>query len=214
MDSTNIIGELIAGRYKITKVLGKGGYGSIYEATDQQFRGVVAIKILNIEKVQPGSRDLSRFENEAQILSKIRHPNVVGVFDFGVHQGWPFIVMERLNGHDLKHEISRGPISSERAFKLFSGALAGLGYAHQRGLIHKDIKPANLFLDVSDGMERLVVVDYGIGVDAGREMQRFTATGAIAKRLKYFRFTRLLLKLRSPRRSFGNFRRLSIGKCD
>ncbi len=164
------VGEVISGRYEVGGVLGQGGFAVVYEARDRVVDRQVAIKVLNtfadaVDETNT-QRAVERFEREARAAAMITHPNVVTIFDLGVADrfGRPFIVMELLNGHDLSEELkTRGALPPERALRLFTGALAGLAAGHERGIVHKDLKPANLFLTNPDTPdEKLCLFDFGI----------------------------------------------------
>lgn len=164
------VGEVISGRYEVSGVLGQGGFAVVYEARDRVVDRQVAIKVLNtfadaVDETNT-QRAVERFEREARAAAMITHPNVVTIFDLGVADrfGRPFIVMELLNGHDLSEELkTRGAMPPERALRLFTGALAGLAAGHERGIVHKDLKPANLFLTNPDTPdEKLRLFDFGI----------------------------------------------------
>ncbi len=126
----------------------------------------VAVKLLNAQSDALGQRRDTDFLREAQIASRLRHPNVVQIHDFGIdaHSGQPFLVMELLRGHDLRTELLRhGPMVPERCARLVRGVLDALALGHESGIVHKDLKPPNLFLDgAGTARERLCVLDYGI----------------------------------------------------
>lgn len=176
-------GTVIDGRYRILRPLGQGGFARVYEAEHLQLERRAALKILNYV-AEPGDTFYRRFVREAKIAANLDHPNVVTIFDFGVVEGrnLPYIAMEALSGRDLHDEIrEHGPMTPARALPLFEGALDAIGLGHERGIIHKDLKPSNLFL-VQPGtpQERMVVVDYGIArLDNDPEGQ-LTKTGAMS----------------------------------
>ena len=164
------VGDIISGRYEVRGVLGQGGFAVVYRAWDRVVDRVVAIKVLNtfadaVDETNT-QRAVERFEREARAAAMITHPNVVTIFDLGVADrfGRPFIVMELLEGHDLSDELKEhGAMAPERALKLFAGALAGLAAGHERGIVHKDLKPANLFLTgIGTEDEKLNLFDFGI----------------------------------------------------
>ncbi len=180
-------------RYEVTGFLGKGGFASVYAGFDKVIERQVAIKVL---AVQAHAMDedsyadkLERFRREAKASARIAHPNVVTVFDMGVMADTmqPYIVMEVLHGHSLSEELrDHGPLHPSRALKLFVGALDALSAAHELGIIHKDLKPSNLFLVAPHTLaEELKVVDFGIArfdeEDAG-----LTGTGQVFGTARYF----------------------------
>lgn len=182
-------GVMIEGRYEIHRKLGAGGFAQVFAAHDTNVEREVAIKFLD---VHTGNRPpdqieniLARFKREAKVAAQLGHPNVVNIFDFGVLQARgpvPYIVMEYLVGHDLETQLQQhGPLGARRAVELFIPCLEGLGEAHKLGIIHKDLKPANLFL-VKPGErgETLRLVDFGVAhFDADPMAARLTATGEI-----------------------------------
>jgi serine/threonine protein kinase len=163
-------GDTITARYRTVRFIGAGGFAAVYEATDLEIHRAVAIKVMNPNAISsdPDEQQVlfSRFRQEAQAAAAISHPNVVGIYDFGStdRDEFPFIVMEMLRGHSLEDEIERnGPIDQVRATSLFIGSLEALGEAHRLGIVHKDLKPANLILtNPGTRKERLVVVDFGV----------------------------------------------------
>ena len=160
-------GHVIEGRWKIEKVLGRGGMAVVYEAQHLSLDRRAALKVLDLHG---NSSDLARmrerFEREAKLSAKITHPNVVTIYDHGFVEGigQPYIAMEYLEGHDLEVELQRsGPMSPQRALRLFDGALDALARAHREGIVHKDLKPSNLFIvEPGTRSERLVLLDFGI----------------------------------------------------
>jgi serine/threonine protein kinase len=163
-------GALLSGRYEITGFLGAGGFASVYLGFDTLIQREVAIKVLEIlDKLpDPSQRQylLERFYNEARLSARIRHDNIVNIYDMGVlgDGDRPFIVMERLHGHDLEHElIQHGPLAPARAVRLFARCLDALAAGHEQGIIHKDLKPSNLFLiEPNTERENVRVLDFGI----------------------------------------------------
>lgn len=180
-------GAVINGRYRVTRKLGAGGFAVVYEAMDEQIERRVAIKVMNVGHLvdDEESREvlLARFGQEAKLAGRIDHPNVLNVFDYGVVESAnePFIVMEFLEGHDLDRELRRnGAMTPERLLPLFRNALVALGVAHDLGIVHKDLKPANLFLKhPGTRLESLNIVDFGIA-HLEREVQgRLTQAGQV-----------------------------------
>ncbi|MBA2663108.1 MAG: serine/threonine protein kinase [Bradymonadaceae bacterium] len=180
------VGSLIYGRYKIGSVVGSGGFATVYSAFDQEIERTVAIKVLNIEAFAAQGTSLenvlARFRREAQLAARIRHPSVVQIFDFGVlePENRPFIIMEMLEGHDLEVELyQKGPMAPARVLPMFGESLDALGEAHRLGIVHKDLKPSNLFLtDPGTRRERLRLVDFGIAHIGEATNSRLTATGS------------------------------------
>jgi serine/threonine-protein kinase len=168
--------RLVGGRYRLTQKIGEGGVGAVYKAIDQVIGRQVAVKILS-EGTTKQEEVVARFQREAQVVGQLRHRNVVEVFDFGVENGIPFMVMELLEGKDLATLLDkRGPIAIERAVDIALAVAAGLLAAHERGLVHRDIKPANIFLSREDGGEIPKILDFGI---AKTSNSRLTQAGSV-----------------------------------
>jgi serine/threonine protein kinase len=180
------VGVVLKDRYRVTTFLGAGGFAAVYEAEDQLIGRPVAIKVLNILGLAHNpallERTLERFRREARAAARVAHPNIVTIHDMGVTEALsqPFIVMERLYGHDLADELHQhGPVDPARLLPLLQRALQGLWVGHQQGIIHKDLKPSNLFLHhPRTPHEDIRVVDFGIArVDAGPS--ELTGTGQV-----------------------------------
>ncbi len=149
-------------RYKITGLLGEGGFGAVYDAIHLAIDAPVAIKLLH-NNDNPQAQH--RFLQEARTAAQIDHPNIISIHDYGLTQdNRPYIVMERLQGHDLASELSqRGPLNIKRALNLLITAVDALGQAHRQGIVHKDLKPSNLFIThPHTRRESIKVVDFGI----------------------------------------------------
>ncbi len=188
-------GKLVQGRYKLAGLLGAGGFAKVFEAFDTNIERPVAIKFLDVHRSlsNPAAAKevLARFEREAKLAARIEHPNVVNIYDYGLLGGGetvPFIVMERLSGHDLAEVLADGgPMSAERALPLFAGCLDALGKAHGEGIVHKDIKPSNLFVsNPGERDELLRLVDFGIAHIRSAAEARLTRTGEVLGTPQYF----------------------------
>ncbi len=161
-------GGLSLSAYRNLKLIGHGGMAEVYRATDSTGRGSVAVKVLRAA-LAGDEQFQKRFMREAQIVSRLEHPNIVRVMDFGQEQNSYFIVMELLSGPDLNHLIKEEKrISLSSTVAILRGVADALDYAHQNGLIHRDIKPSNVMLDSSTIPSRSVLTDFGIAkmVDA------------------------------------------------
>ncbi|MCC6522939.1 MAG: serine/threonine protein kinase [Polyangiaceae bacterium] len=134
-------------KYAVVRRLGAGGMGQVYEALHRALGATVVVKLLH-EHLADNPRSVDRMRLEAQALARLRHPNLVAVTDFGVAPGGaPYFVMERLVGVSLADELrAHGPLAAREAIGIVRQALAGLGVAHEAGLVHRDVKPANIFL--------------------------------------------------------------------
>lgn len=156
-----MVGQRV-GKYLLERELGRGGMGVIWVALDQELRRRIALKIL-----KPGhtatERLIERFRREALAIAQLHHPNVVQVYEFGIEGGTPFIAMELLAGEDLRKRLARvGRLSIGAVAELLEQAAAALGAAHAKGLVHRDLTPANLFLARSTDHEQLKILDFGV----------------------------------------------------
>jgi formylglycine-generating enzyme required for sulfatase activity len=156
--------KVLKDQYRITGFVGEGGSGAVFSGVQDPLERPVAIKVM-----YPGhhARVRERFLREAQAVAGLRHPNVVTVFDFGlIDELRPFIVMELLRGHNLAVELHlNGPMTVERALDLFADCLEALAAAHDKNLIHRDLKPDNLFLSqLGTRRVALLILDFGIAL--------------------------------------------------
>ena len=166
--STIKIGSLVDGRYRIEARIGHGGMAEVYEATDIINKRKVAIKMIR-EDVMRNPINLRRFQNEATIASSLNHPNIVKVFNHGTIEGRPYIANEYIRGQTMKDMLDfRTSIPIAEAVSYMLQLTSALFYAHQHNIIHRDIKPQNIFV-MPDGTIKLG--DFGIaqaeGVDDG-----------------------------------------------
>jgi len=189
IDADPIVGQLVTGRYRVKGRIGEGGMGTVYLAVHEAIEKKVALKILNRE-YSANREVVDRFKLEAVSASRIKHPNVIDVFDFGqTEDGACFIAMELLEGHDLGELLSmRGFIDPPEAIRILLQVAKALGLAHSRGVVHRDLKPENVFLQNTPEGERIVkIVDFGIAQLRGKEeagpqegrRRRLTKTGMI-----------------------------------
>jgi serine/threonine protein kinase len=165
------------GRYEVLEPIGRGGMGSLYLALDPLLDRQIAIKLLRDDDDELRER----FAREARAAARLRHPNIVTIFDVGEHDGQPFIAMEYIQGQTLA-EIVRGnvPLTLTRKLELIEALCDGLGFAHRSGIVHRDIKPANLMID-ADGS--LKILDFGIARAA--ESSGMTQAGMLIGTLNY-----------------------------
>ncbi len=162
--SRHPVGSVLAGRFRIDGLLGRGGMGVVFAATNLGLGHRVALKLLT-DEATASPEAVARFEQEAQIVSRLVSPHVVRVFDMGrTERGEPFIVMELLAGHDLAWLIGQpSALAIPTAVELVLEALLGVSLAHASGLVHRDLKPANLFVaSQPDGTALVKVLDFGL----------------------------------------------------
>ncbi len=156
------IGSIIADRYCLLQKLGAGGMGSVWLAHDQSLDSHCAVKLVDPEKAA-NEEVRVRFEREAKAAAQIRGANVVDIFDHGVWDDTPFIVMEYLEGEDLGARLERvGRLDCEQTYQIISQVSRALVRAHAAGIVHRDLKPENIFLVPGDDQEVAKVLDFGI----------------------------------------------------
>ncbi|NVB40403.1 protein kinase [Pseudenhygromyxa sp. WMMC2535] len=155
-------GRVIADKYEITEQIGAGGMGSVYAAKRRPLGDVVAIK--SVLPQRSSARNRARFLREARALARVRHPNVVQVFDFGeAEDGRPYMVMEYVEGPTLARVLAAGRPPLARALEIFADVCKAVEAGHRRGVVHRDLKPGNVMLARSDdGGEIVKVLDFGL----------------------------------------------------
>jgi len=152
-------GSLLNNRYQLLERYGSGGMAVVFRGRDTLLDRYVAIKVVRDEEARNANFDL-QFQREARAAANLSHPNIVTVYDYGIDNGQPFIVMELVPGTNLKALLrKRGRFSVEEGIPLIVQACAGLGYAHRAGLVHCDVKPHNMLVTPDN---RLKVTDFGI----------------------------------------------------
>jgi len=163
-------GTVLADRFELGGLIGAGGMGEVYRARDRVSSGPVAVKIVQVSS----EREARRFEREADLLAQLAHPAIVRYVAHGAHEGTPFLAMEWLEGHDLADELARGPLTIAQSIRLGRRIAGALAAAHALGVIHRDVKPSNIFLCGED-VDRATVVDFGVA-RATRQEHAATAT--------------------------------------
>ena len=157
-------GTMLAERYRIVGILGKGGMGEVYRADDLKLGQPVSLKFLP-EKVASDEATLARFHHEVRIARQVSHPNVCRVYDIGEAQGQHYLSMEYVDGEDLRSLIKRiGRLPGDKAIQIARQLCAGLAAAHDKGVLHRDLKPANVMID---GEGRARITDFGLAAIIG-----------------------------------------------
>jgi serine/threonine-protein kinase len=174
-----LLGSTIAGKYQITGKLGAGGMGTVYRATRLLIGDEIAIKILHSEQSDP--RSAERFSREAQAAARLKHPNAVTIYDFGVtDDGLQYLVMDWVEGESLRRIIKQqGPLIPSASAEIIDQVCAALDEAHRHNIIHRDIKPDNIIVSVSAVGLRVKVLDFGIAKLRDDTASNLTQTGSI-----------------------------------
>src|SRR5262245_33717148 len=156
------VGFIVDGRYRIDGVLGTGGMGRVYRAEHTGIGRSVAIKMLHAD-LGRNPEAAARFQREAMASGRLDHANIVNVSDFGMLDGRPYLVMEALDGEALGHRLEREHVLPWlQAVEIIRQVLQGLKHAHDRGVVHRDIKPDNIFLTRKDDALVVKLLDFGI----------------------------------------------------
>src|SRR5882762_5031612 len=156
-------GTLLGGRYRIIALLGRGGMGEVYRAMDLTLGQSVALKFLP-EEASKNQRLLERFHGEVRVARLVSHPNVCRVYDIGEIDGAPFISMEYVDGEDLSGLLTRiGRLPADKALDTARKLCAGLAAAHDRGVIHRDLKPQNIMMNKRG---EVIIMDFGLAAIA------------------------------------------------
>jgi serine/threonine-protein kinase len=176
--------EFLGERYQLQDPIGRGGMATIYRGRDMRMERTVAIKVLR-EVYSTDPKFVTRFQREAKAASSLQHPNIVQVYDYGQSDGSYFIVMELIEGTDLRRYLrSRGVLAIDRAIIIAHDVALGLGAAHRRAIVHRDVKPQNILVG-RDGSIKLT--DFGIAsVYKDINAERLTTTGMTLGTVQYY----------------------------
>jgi len=159
--------QVLAGRYRLERQLGKGGMGSVWLAEHLTLNSWVAVKLMD-PSIASTVEGAERFKREAQAAASLRSAHVVQVLDYGVHENTPFLVMELLQGQSLADCLEREKrLSPERTQSVITQVARAIARAHAAGIIHRDLKPDNIFLIREDDQELAKVLDFGIAKATG-----------------------------------------------
>ena len=170
------------GRYRILDELGRGAMGVVYRAEDPSLDRVVALKTISLDDEKEGRKEYEkRFMLEAKAAGKLTHPNIVTIYDYGEEEDVAFMAMELLEGQDLRSRIREGEIPAMEALEIALQVADGLGFAHEFGVVHRDVKPGNIML-----LERgaVKIMDFGIARMRHAESSR-TSTGMVLGTPRY-----------------------------
>jgi serine/threonine-protein kinase len=145
------------GQYEVQDFIGQGAMGFVYRAYHKHLERTGAVKVL--QGIAPDPDTTARFRHEAQAIAQMRHPNIVNVYDFGEHEGVPYMIIEYIPGGSLANRLSQGMPDTSTTLKYLRGIAAGLDHAHGLGIVHRDVKPANVLLEKDDTP---VLADFGL----------------------------------------------------
>lgn len=173
------VGAVLAGRYELESTLASGGMGAIFRGSDHVLRRPVAVKVLHPHLAETSAAE--RFSREGRLLGSLMHPNLATIFDMGSQNGLPYLVMEFVEGESLAAIIERdAPLSRTAGMPIALQLCRGLAYMHERGVVHRDIKPQNILITHGD---RVRIVDFGIA--RGPETSEMTAPGWVMGTAQY-----------------------------
>ncbi len=185
VDRTDLVGVTLSGRYLVTRKVGQGGMGAVYEATHTLINKRVAVKVL-LEKYARRDAIVARLKQEAQLASSLENEHIITITDFGhTDDGRTFVVMEFLEGESLAECLARETkLAEQRVLRIATQAASALAAAHAKGIVHRDIKPENLFLLRRKDQDFVKVVDFGISKSLRssseeEEQPRLTQTGMV-----------------------------------
>ncbi len=163
------------GRYVVENLVGIGGMGQIYKAHDPDIRRTVAIKLISTRLMSSADRSeyMRRFRREAEAAARCAHPNIVAIYDYALHEGQPFLAMEFVHGRSVRQIIDEQPMAIRDALQVMLQVMEALASAHEHGVIHQDIKPANIMLTLQG---RAKVADFGISRFANTDVTSISSS--------------------------------------
>lgn len=185
-----LLGTLLTDNYAVYDLIGRGGMGTVYKAIHQRLDRVVAVKSIHLQISNPDEAEelKTRFSREARTLSRLRHPGIVTVYDYGEVAGGLYMILEFIEGQSLWSVLhEEGPLPVERAIPIVRQLLEALDSPHRAGLVHRDIKPSNVMLEREGDTDRVVLIDFGIAKTNETESDGIpqTRTGQVIGTVKY-----------------------------
>ncbi|MGV3623269.1 MAG: protein kinase domain-containing protein [Archangium sp.] len=181
VNAQELIGKVLDNRYKVESVLGQGGMGMVFKGVQTSMSRPIALKTLH-PQLAMAATFFERFKREAEVASRLHHPNIITIFDFGrTSDGLCYYVMEMLEGESLRQRIKRdGPLTLREAAAIIEQCAAGVSHAHHQQVIHRDLKPHNIMLTRVDGNEYVKVLDFGLVKALEQEdEEQLTSTGQV-----------------------------------
>lgn len=181
VNADELLGQVLDGRYRIDSVLGYGGFGMVFRGMQTSIQRPIALKTLH-PQLAMAPTFFERFKREAEIASRLKHPNIITIYDFGrTPQGLCYFVMELLEGESLRERVRRdGPLTLREAAAVIEQVAEGVGHAHHQNVIHRDLKPHNIMLTEVDGAEYVKVLDFGlVKAIEQEEDEQLTSTGQV-----------------------------------
>ncbi len=180
------VDEEIDDRYRVLALLGRGGMGAVYKASEKNLNRIVAIKF--ILSGLDDEDNLARFEREAQVMSKLSHQNIARVYRFGFWNEYPYLVLEYVEGTSLKAVINNGALPFTRALKLAAELADAMNHAHELAILHRDLKPENILLEAAAG-QHAKIIDFGLAGFAAEKSstqdEKLTKTGLLLGSISY-----------------------------
>ena len=173
------VGTVLADAYRLDERIGRGGMGTVYRATQLSLQREVAVKLIRLDRRHnPGA--YARFAREIDLVSRLSHPHIVQVYDAGeAESGAAFFVMELLEGRRLDRHVIRGGLPREQAVALFRQLCAGVEAAHAKGLVHRDLSPANVFVVETGAEPQIKILDFGLAKSGNAKDQGLTLDGQV-----------------------------------
>jgi serine/threonine protein kinase len=174
-------GTVVDGKYEIVGKLGAGGVGVVYDARHRGLDRRVALKLLKSSAAEQDPEFRARFTREARVMSRLEHPHAVTVYDYGDHHGALYIAMEHLTGHALEDEVADAPLEIFRVINIAAQLCDVLTVTHEMDLVHRDIKPDNIFITETDHGPHATLVDFGLAfIATDKDLSRITQAGTVA----------------------------------